>query len=118
MIKPQTGDRITVLNVPQDYAYKDLYKGLGTIDDTWNNIAENGRVTFCNGYVPFKNKGRAMATISVSGCGHGCNVSALKYEGMKEAPFRQFKDNNWKAGNAEEYTQLCNYWTVDFKDVN
>jgi hypothetical protein len=113
---PKEGDRIIIKNVPNDYPFKDLYKGLGTVQDHFGSIPD-GSIPFFTGYEPFKKKGDAMRFMSCSGSGFSAPITALTYEGEKPAPFWQFKDGEMKAHNGETYQEVVSYWSVEFKAV-
>ncbi len=116
MNTPQQGDRIIIKNVPEDYEYKDLYVGLGTIDKGWNGVTvqENGNVGFFTGYVPYKD----VECFSLSGGGHSVNIKYLRFIERTTAPFWKFKDGIRRAHNGETYYEPVNYFECEFKDLN
>ena len=113
-MEPRQGDRINILNVPDD-RFKDLYTQ-GTIDKNWNDetVSENGNVYFLTGYVPYKDNGH----YSISGSGHTVKAERLKFIGIIEAKFWRFKNGIRRAHNGEHYTEKVNLFEVDHKDLN
>ena len=128
-IIPSVGDRIILINVPKDLRNLDLYKliylsqlnGIGdyeylksygfTVDDnTWRRNSE--RAGGFSGYVPYKDE-----YFSVSGSGHACNVSDLKFIGNKPAPFWKFKDGLKRSGNGILFWESVNYFELDFNNL-
>ena len=110
---PKQGDRILIRNVPDD-RFKHLFEGQGIIDKTWNNkVVDKGKIYFLTGYLPYKHNGH----FSCSGSGNTVAVDKLRFIERAEATFWKFKDNVWKAHNAEHYQELVNIFEIDYKDL-
>lgn len=114
------GDRIVITNISEDHHYRDLYfnksgEPVGVVDNRWNENPDT--VRFYTGYVPFKKRGAAMETFSPAGCGYSCRKADLRFIGAKPADFWQFKGDVVRAHNGETYTEVVDWYEVEFSKV-
>lgn len=109
---PETGDRIIVVNVPEKYPFRDLYAGIGTVDQRWLG-ADSERVASVHGYTPYKVKGGSRLQMSCSGGHHYWPRTSLRFLERKPADFWQFKGAH-RAGDYETYQEEVNWFEVDF----